>query len=190
MTKLLALISFPLLIGLTTVSDLFVEVVFGEKWLQAVPVLNILAIVGLLRVLMNPNGSVLLAKGRADLAFYWDSGIMLLYGLSLYAAVLTNDLTITAWTYAAISLVNFFIGRWLLKYVIQLKLGEYFRTVGKPLALTLLMALLALVLSVGSRHLLHGAMLQLAVSVGISGIFYGFLVGKFYRRAMRAQLGR
>ncbi|MCR2232432.1 oligosaccharide flippase family protein, partial [Salmonella enterica] len=80
--KLLALISFPLLIGLTTVSDLFVEVVFGEKWLQAVPVLNILAIVGLLRVLMNPNGSVLLAKGRADLAFYWDSGIMLLYGLS------------------------------------------------------------------------------------------------------------
>jgi len=190
MTKLLALISFPLLIGLTTVSDLFVEVVFGEKWLQAVPVLNILAIVGLLRVLMNPNGSVLLAKGRADLAFYWDSGVMLLYGLSLYAAVLTNDLTITAWTYAAISLINFFIGRWLLKYVIQLKMGEYFRTIGKPLALTLLMALLALVLSVGSRHLLHGAMLQLAVSVGISGIFYGFLVSKFYRRAMRAQLGR
>ncbi|MGQ5177759.1 teichuronic acid biosynthesis protein TuaB [Bacillus halotolerans] len=190
MTKLLSLISFPLLIGLMTVSDLFIEVVFGEKWLQAVPVLNILAIVGLLRVLMNPNGSVLLAKGRADLAFYWDSGIMLLYGLSLYAAVLTNDLTITAWTYAAISLINFFIGRWLLKYVIQLKLVEYFRTVGKPLALTLLMALLALVLSVGSRHLLHGAMLQLAVSVGSSGIFYGFLVNKFYRRAMRAQLGR
>lgn len=190
MTKLLSLISFPLLIGLMTVSDLFIEVVFGEKWLQAVPVLNILAIVGLLRVLMNPNGSVLLAKGRADLAFYWDSGIMLLYGLSLYAAVLTNDLTITAWTYAAISLINFFIGRWLLKYVIQLKMGEYFRTVGKPLALTLLMALLALVLSVGSRHLLHGAMLQLAVSVGISGIFYGFLVSKFYRRAMKIQLGR
>jgi teichuronic acid exporter len=40
MTKLLSLISFPLLIGLMTVSDLFIEVVFGEKWLQAVPVLN------------------------------------------------------------------------------------------------------------------------------------------------------
>jgi O-antigen/teichoic acid export membrane protein len=76
---------------------------------------------------MNPNGSVLLAKGRADLAFYWDSGIMLLYGLSLYAAVLTKDLTITAWTYAAISLINFFIGRWLLKYVIQLEDGRIFQ---------------------------------------------------------------
>ncbi|MFN2744470.1 MULTISPECIES: teichuronic acid biosynthesis protein TuaB [Bacillus] len=187
MTKLLALVSFPLLIGLTTVSDLFIEVVFGEKWLQAVPVLNILAIVGLLRVLMNPNGSVLLAKGRADLAFYWDSGIMLLYGLSLYAAVLTNDLVLTAWTYAAISLINFLIGRWLLKYVIQLKFGEYFKTIGKPLALTALMAALALGLSAGTRHLLPGAMLQLSVSVVISGIVYSLLVGKFYQGAVRAQ---
>lgn len=190
MTKLLALVSFPLLIGLTTVSDLFIEVVFGEKWLQAVPVLNILAIVGLLRVLMNPNGSVLLAKGRADLAFYWDSGVMLLYGLSLYGAVLTKDLTITAWTYAAISLINFFIGRWLLKYVIQLNLADYFKTIGKPLALTALMAAIALALSAGSRHLLNGAMLQLAVSVGISGMFYSFLVSKVYQRAVRARFRR
>ncbi|KMM58511.1 Teichuronic acid biosynthesis protein TuaB [Bacillus glycinifermentans] len=190
MTKLLALASFPLLIGLATVSDLFIEVVFGEKWLPAVPVLNILAIVGLLRVLMNPNGSVLLAKGRADLAFYWDSGILVLYGLTLYAAVLTKDLTVAAWTYAAISLINFFIGRWLLKYVIELKLGDYFKTIGKPLALTALMAVLALFLSAGTRHLLPEAVLQLAVSVGISAVFYGFLVGKVYRRAVRAQFSR
>lgn len=64
MTKILALISFPLLLGLVSVSDAFVASVFGEKWLAAVPVLNVLAIVGILRVLMNPNGSVLLAKGR------------------------------------------------------------------------------------------------------------------------------
>lgn len=72
MTKMLALVSFPLLIGLVSVSDAFITAVFGEKWLAAVPILNVLAIVGILRVLMNPNGSVLLAKGRADLAFYWD----------------------------------------------------------------------------------------------------------------------
>ncbi len=62
MTKILALISFPLLLGLVSVSDAFVASVFGEKWLAAVPVLNVLAIVGILRVLMNPNGSVVARK--------------------------------------------------------------------------------------------------------------------------------
>ncbi|MGY5190267.1 UNVERIFIED_CONTAM: colanic acid exporter, partial [Bacillus amyloliquefaciens DSM 7 = ATCC 23350] len=84
--------------GLVSVSDAFVASVFGEKWLTAVPVLNVLAIVWILRVLMNPNGSVLLAKGRADLAFYWDAVVMLLYGASLYAAVLSCSLLTVVWT--------------------------------------------------------------------------------------------
>nr|WGD69880.1 oligosaccharide flippase family protein [Bacillus subtilis] len=136
MTKMLALVSFPLLIGLVSVSDAFITAVFGEKWLAAVPILNVLAIVGILRVLMNPNGSVLLAKGRADLAFYWDSGVLPLYGLSLFAAVQTGSLLTVAWVYAIISVVNFLIGRWLLAYVIKLNLSAYFQSIMKPFLIT------------------------------------------------------
>ncbi|MDA7025498.1 MOP flippase family protein [Bacillus sp. CLL-7-23] len=186
-TKLLALVSFPLLIGLPTVSDLFIKVMFSEKWLAAIPILNILAIVGLLRVLMNPNGSILLAKGRADLAFYWDSGVMILYGLLLYAAVLTKDLSVFAWTYAAVSLFNFFIGRWLLQFVIQLKLKDYFRTIMKPFILTVMMACLSLILNVFSRQLTTESWLQLTISVVISAVFYGFLISKVYQKALKVR---
>ncbi|MBT2572885.1 MOP flippase family protein [Bacillus sp. ISL-51] len=180
MTKMLALVSFPLLLGLVSVSDAFVASVFGEKWLAAVPVLNVLAIVGILRVLMNPNGSVLLAKGRADLAFYWDAGVMLLYGASLYAAVLSGNLLTVAWTYAFISILNFLIGRWLLAYVIKLQLSAYFKAVAKPFLLTAAMGIIAFAASFGTERISLDVKLRLAISVACGALFYLFLLGKAY----------
>ncbi|MFO7036070.1 MULTISPECIES: teichuronic acid biosynthesis protein TuaB [Bacillus] len=180
MTKILALISFPLLLGLVSVSDAFVASVFGEKWLAAVPVLNVLAIVGILRVLMNPNGSVLLAKGRADLAFYWDAGVMLLYGASLYAAVLSGNLLTVAWTYAFISILNFLIGRWLLAYVIKLRLSAYFKAVAKPFLLTAAMGVIAFTVSFGTERISLDVKLRLAISVACGALCYLFLLGKAY----------
>ncbi|WP_226682035.1 teichuronic acid biosynthesis protein TuaB [Sutcliffiella horikoshii] len=138
-TKILALVSLPLLLGLIAISDVFIEVFFGERWLVAAPILSILAIVGILRVLMNPNGSVILAKGKANIAFYWDFGVMLLYGFTMYYAT-KYDIYVVAWTYVITSFINFFIGRWLLKRLIDLHLGEYIKTLMKPLFVTGLMA--------------------------------------------------
>lgn len=138
-TKILALVSLPLLLGLIAISDIFIEVFFGERWLVAAPILSILAIVGILRVLMNPNGSVILAKGKANIAFYWDFGVMLLYGFTMYYAT-KYDIYVVAWTYVITSFINFFIGRWLLKKLIDLHLGEYIKTLMKPLLITGLMA--------------------------------------------------
>ncbi|MCI4167727.1 teichuronic acid biosynthesis protein TuaB [Bacillus spizizenii] len=180
MTKMLALVSFPLLIGLVSVSDAFIAAVFGEKWLAAVPVLNVLAIVGILRVLMNPNGSVLLAKGRADLAFYWDSGVLLLYGLSLFAAVQTGSLLTVAWVYAIISVFNFLIGRWLLAYVIKLNLSAYFQSIIKPFLLTAVMATIAFGVSLGTEHFSLQAEMRLAISVAAGALCYLFLLVKAY----------
>ncbi|QUF64924.1 teichuronic acid biosynthesis protein TuaB [Bacillus atrophaeus] len=180
MTKMLALVSFPLLIGLVSVSDAFIATVFGDKWLVAVPVLNVLAIVGVLRVLMNPNGSVLLAKGRADLTFYWDFGVMLLYGVSLYAAVQTGNLLTVAWVYAFISVLNFMIGRWLLSYVIKLQLAAYFQAVSKPLLITAAMAAIAFGASYGGGRFSLNAELRLAISVGAGALCYLFLLIKAY----------
>ena len=43
--------------------------VFGEKWNSIVPVLQLLCIVGLLRSVGNPIGSLLMAKARVDISF-------------------------------------------------------------------------------------------------------------------------
>ena len=173
MTKLLGLVTFPLLMGLVAVANVFIETFFGEKWLGAVPVVQIMAIVGLLRVLMNPNGSVLLAKGKADLSFYWDTGVLLLYGGALLFAVRTNNLEVVAWTYVIVSLVNFFIGRWLLSWLIQLPLKEYVRNISKPFALSLIMTIAAyLIKEMTDYYFPVEAFWLLLITVGGAALVY------------------
>ncbi|MGE6630242.1 teichuronic acid biosynthesis protein TuaB [Bacillus sp. NPDC077027] len=190
MTTMLALVSFPLLFGLSAVSDSFIEVVFGDKWLVAVPVLNILCIVGLLRVLMNPNGSILLAKGRADLAFYWDTGMLLVYGSALYAGVLTENLITVAWIYAAVSLLNFIIGRWLMAYVIQLSFKLYAKTLIRPSMMSVIMAGFAFLLHQGMKLTHADVTIQLGVTVLLSAILYGMLMMKMYPNVTSKMVGR
>ncbi|PFP23157.1 colanic acid exporter [Bacillus sp. AFS073361] len=181
MTKLLSLVSFPILMGLTAVSNVFILTVFGQKWLDAVPVVQIMAVVGILRVLMNPNGSVILAKGKANIAFYWDAGVLILYGASLWIAVMTNNLEVVAWTYAGVSLVNFLVGRWLLNWLIQLRFRQYLQTISVPFLLSLLITTLAFCLKkISSFYFTQTSIWPLIFSVGISAIAYILLLNRVY----------
>jgi O-antigen/teichoic acid export membrane protein len=62
--RLVGAISIPGLIGLIIVAPDFVAVVLGERWSAAVPVLQILAWVGLLQSLQRLNSSILQARDR------------------------------------------------------------------------------------------------------------------------------
>lgn len=181
MTKLLSLVSFPILMGLTAVSNVFILTIFGQKWLDAVPVLQIMAVVGILRVLMNPNGSVILAKGKANIAFYWDAGVLILYGASLWLAVMTNKLEVVAWTYAGVSLVNFLVGRWLINWLIQLGFRQYLKTVTVPLLLSLLITAVAFCMKeISVLYFRKTSIWPLIFSVGISAVVYILLLYKIY----------
>jgi teichuronic acid exporter len=181
MTKLLSLVCFPILMGLTAVSNVFILTIFGQKWLDAVPILQIMAIVGILRVLMNPNGSVILAKGKANIAFYWDAGVLILYGASLWLAVMTNKLEVVAWAYAGVSLVNFLVGRWLLNWLIQLRFRQYMKTISIPFLLSLLITVVAFCLKeISVFYFPQTSIWPLIFSVGISTVVYIFLLYKMY----------
>ncbi|MGO0763980.1 MOP flippase family protein, partial [Citrobacter freundii] len=67
--SVVGIINFPALLGLMVVSDNVVPLVFGEKWNGIIPVLQLLCIVGLLRSVGNPIGSLLMAKARVDISF-------------------------------------------------------------------------------------------------------------------------
>ena len=64
-TRLVAAIAMPALIGLVIVAPDFVAVVLGERWDAATPIIRILAWVGLIQSLQHLNGDVLYALDRA-----------------------------------------------------------------------------------------------------------------------------
>jgi len=74
--SVLSMTNFPLLVGLAVLAPVFVPVVFGGQWLPSVVLLQILCFVGLVRTQMNPIGSLLLARGRADLGFHWNAALL------------------------------------------------------------------------------------------------------------------
>jgi len=63
----LSFANFPLMIGLAVVARSFVIVLLTDKWLPAVPYIQLMCVVGLLYPLHAINLNLLKAKGRSDL---------------------------------------------------------------------------------------------------------------------------
>jgi len=61
-----------------------VLLLFGMKWLPAVPIVKILSVWGALRSTGNPIGSLLLAKGKANWGFFWNLGLFFYVPVGIY----------------------------------------------------------------------------------------------------------
>ena len=68
-TRILAGISVPALAGLAVMAPDFVPVVLGDQWHAAVPVIQILAWVGIIQVLQSLNVDILMARDRTRTIF-------------------------------------------------------------------------------------------------------------------------
>jgi O-antigen/teichoic acid export membrane protein len=62
-----AMISLPLSVGLAIAADPIVRMMLGPEWLEAIPVLRVLAIFVLIASLINADGDVYKAVGRPDI---------------------------------------------------------------------------------------------------------------------------
>jgi PST family polysaccharide transporter len=63
-TQYTSLISFPLFIGAALVAPELVVVVFGPQWAQSIPVMQVLAFIGILHSIFYFNNSVVIAAGK------------------------------------------------------------------------------------------------------------------------------
>ena len=77
-TRGIALLTFPLMIGMLVVADNFILSVFGSQWMGAVPVLKLLCVSGLFQSIGTTVGWIYTSQGRTDIMFRWGvaSGIV------------------------------------------------------------------------------------------------------------------
>jgi len=68
--KAIVMINFPLMIGIMICAYPLIKVLLTDKWLQAVPYLQLLCIIGLFLPLSSVNLNILKVKGRTDIFFY------------------------------------------------------------------------------------------------------------------------
>ncbi|HET7031832.1 MAG TPA: lipopolysaccharide biosynthesis protein [Casimicrobiaceae bacterium] len=74
--RVLAAITMPMGVGLAVLADLIVRTLYGEQWLPVVPLLQVIAIIGVTRALYGLLANIYKAKGRPDLDFKIGVGLV------------------------------------------------------------------------------------------------------------------
>jgi O-antigen/teichoic acid export membrane protein len=77
-TRLIALVTFPLMVGLFIVSKPFIITIYTEKWSEVIPILQIFCFTGLVQSIGTTVGWIYTSQGRTDIMFKWGifSGII------------------------------------------------------------------------------------------------------------------
>ena len=85
MTQVIAFTNLPIYAGLFAVADPLMALLLGQGWEPAIAVFRVLVWLGALYSLSNPIGSLLLAKGRADIGFWFNVAALLIYAIAILA---------------------------------------------------------------------------------------------------------
>jgi PST family polysaccharide transporter len=77
-TRYTSFLALPIFLGFAALAPEIVGVVFGDKWVNSIPVMQILAFIGLLHVMYYFNGNVIMAMGKPS----WRLGLNVLNAVS------------------------------------------------------------------------------------------------------------
>lgn len=124
-TRIIALITFPMAIGLLVVAPQFVRAFFGEKWDRAIFVIQILALVGLVQSIVTTLGWIYQSQGRTDILFRW--GLFATFVTTLAFVVgLKWDIEGVAIAYAIATMLLVYPAFYFALRLIGLKVFRYF----------------------------------------------------------------
>jgi O-antigen/teichoic acid export membrane protein len=146
--KTVTLVTFPLMTGIAVCAKPLVRVLLTDKWLPAVPYLQLLCVVGMLYPLHAINLNVLKAQGRSDLFFRLE---VMKKGIAAAAIAVTYRWGIVAIIFGqmvssviAYYLNSYYTGK-LLKYPITEQILDLLPTLGLATAMGAAMFALALI---------------------------------------------
>jgi lipopolysaccharide exporter len=176
--KLVTSVNAPLLLGLVAVAPRLLPSLFGPQWTASVVLVQVLSLVALYRTMGNPVGSLLLAKGRADLGFKWNTGRLLLSVPVVWAGARAGGALGVAVSIlllqAVLAPISYFL---LVRPIVGPSARDYLLAVMRPTGLALLMAALVAALAGVVRVPVTTPLLMAQVLAG--GAVYALLLWRF-----------
>ena len=168
-------VTMPAMVGLAVLANPAVDVVFGPKWGDLVPVIRILAPVAAVLSISSSSADLMLAKGRSDISFRW--GVV-------YCVVLTSlELVGSRWglvgvaaAFAAGIAVLVPIGLHLAFRLVDLRVMTFVRALAPQAAITATMGLATFLVSQGVDLAGAGTRAQLVLGTTTGIVVYGGLL--------------
>jgi len=132
-SRALALISFPILAWVAVVAPELIGLLYGDKWLPAVPALRVLSIAGALKAVGTLVGIIFKARGKPAVELYWN----IVWSIAVTGAVLVGvrwGAVGVAASISAICVPGVLFTEWLACTYIEMKLTRWLRVLVLPTA--------------------------------------------------------
>ena len=171
MLRFTAFLSFPAMFGLAIISNEFILLTIGKRWIDAVPLLQMLCIGGAFVPFYTLYQNVAISNGRSDIYMFCNIAQIVLqlviigffYHLGINTMVMVYTLFTIAWL---------FVWQWTARRIIGLR----FREVIKDVMPTLCIALLVMVTTYFVTLSLHHLLLLLICRILIAALLYAAIM--------------
>lgn len=129
---IITLFSYPMMLGLFVVAEPFVLAMYGKKWSGVSPILQILALVGLIQSLVSSSGILLLSQGRADRLLYSSAAFYTLFIASFIVGTALGSIYAVTICYALANLITAYPTLKIYGKVVDLSANQILRASAGP----------------------------------------------------------
>ncbi len=173
-TKVLSIIVFPVLLGISAKSEQIVVIAFGTQWSAGVEVLAAMAFIGGFKIL-SPQGPLAInAIGRPEINIWINIFQLIVLSLAFYVGAITNGLPGVAMAWLFAYPLVFAVTQLIAFRVLGLRVAEYASQVVGPILFGLIIYGVLTVTNISFDKM--PVVWDLVISVGISAVlFYALL---------------
>ncbi len=115
--KSTAIIVVPLILIQSSLAQFYVPIIFGQKWVTAVPILVLICLSALPLPFSNATYLLLKAVGKTDIVLYWNLFYTVFFAIALVIAVKWGILGVAASVLICQLLSQSIFSTWAIKYV-------------------------------------------------------------------------
>jgi PST family polysaccharide transporter len=171
MYRMIALMTTPLLFGMMALSDDLVAVLYGPKWMTAVPLLRLFIVFTLVRAITSPSGAIFRVTGRTERSL---RNTIFLVACVLTGVVVGSQFSIlgAAAGVTCARVVVGFSGFASSLEVVGVRPIEGFKAIVPPFVAALVMAAVVVATRFGILQLGGVIWLRLGVTIPLGGLVY------------------
>lgn len=178
----LSAINFPIYSAMIILAGPLILILYGPRWIGATYILQILALTFMIRSVGNPVGSLLLAKGRADLGFYWVLSLIIFVPVCIFAGSLWG-INEVCYALLFLQIVLYYPGfHFLVKKLIPATFTDYSLNFVKPF----IFSVIAAAGSVAWIFVIHNIYLKTGLVLISGGIIYAAMHYFFNKSIIKA----
>ncbi len=172
----IALVAFPMMIGMAIVAPELIRLLYGPQWEPAMLPARLFCVLGALQAIGTTIGPLCLSQGRPDVLFRWN----LLFAPAVVGSIVLGvrwGLGGVALAYASVSGVAWYFSHALANRVIALPMSLFFRALAPAAASTAVMALGVILMRVlVIRTWVSNALVALVLQAALGAILYALML--------------